>query len=384
MFDFEKLPLFLLHLLIFALMSNITSFEILDEKIQKVSGKPTVLEALWDGDTQGWFLCLYLYSESGTIEKPATSRHYLGEITLGTDIRVFSGGAWTEAYLAKELGEKAIEKYNLIFYFPSSDHPDDDCPAWTERYRAINCLDCNKLIIPTTSEFLPKDICYHCHLERERKKQIKDDVPFDDGVNFYFSKEGNYKRISYCSFFESFTIAPFVGEKIIGKLKNNCINEITLTAQDILELMNNMTVVLDKKLTNYSRPDTNHPHFKRLRITSLEYKGKEYELADRFHNDHDEIRNLIYEVKLCQQAINEKYEYKFYIKRGDSHRDDNFLRYIHYTCNGTTNIPDITYHYNDILNDIEVKNTLNKLFALECINIEDEIISVTQLGKNII
>lgn len=45
-------------------MPNITSFEILDSEIQKVSGRPTVLEALWDGDTQGWFFCPCWFSTS--------------------------------------------------------------------------------------------------------------------------------------------------------------------------------------------------------------------------------------------------------------------------------------------------------------------------------
>ncbi|WP_262895323.1 hypothetical protein [Hymenobacter lapidiphilus] len=36
-------------------MPDITSFDSLDYALQQVSGKPTVLEALWDGDTQGWY-----------------------------------------------------------------------------------------------------------------------------------------------------------------------------------------------------------------------------------------------------------------------------------------------------------------------------------------
>ena len=46
-------------------MPNITTFEKLINEIEKIGGKPTVLEALWDGDTKGWFLCLYINIETG-------------------------------------------------------------------------------------------------------------------------------------------------------------------------------------------------------------------------------------------------------------------------------------------------------------------------------
>ena len=143
-------------------MPNITSFEILDSEIKKVPGRPTVLEALWDGDTQGWFLLINLYTETGT------SQH-LGILSFGGDIRLFNGEvpSWPEAELAKEWGQKAAKKYGLTFYFPSDSEPDDNCPSWTQRHLAINCADCNKLIIPTDSEYLPRDICYNCHLKRK-------------------------------------------------------------------------------------------------------------------------------------------------------------------------------------------------------------------------
>lgn len=43
-------------------MSYITSFDNLDAEIQKCK-RPLVLEALWDGDTQGWFLIINFYLE---------------------------------------------------------------------------------------------------------------------------------------------------------------------------------------------------------------------------------------------------------------------------------------------------------------------------------
>jgi hypothetical protein len=154
-------------------MPYITSFEILDSEIQKVPGRHTVLEALWDGDTQGWFLILSLYAEVGKLFWKKETSHHLGIVSFGSDIRLFNGEAplWPEAELAKEWGQQAAEKYGLIFYFPSDKEPDDDCPSWTKRHLAIQCADCGKSIIPTDSEYLPKEICYNCHLSRRFKDQ---------------------------------------------------------------------------------------------------------------------------------------------------------------------------------------------------------------------
>ena len=156
-------------------MPNITSFEKFDEEVKKLRATPQVLEALWDGDTTGWFLLLYVYTHSGWLFK-TEKRHFIGDITLGGDIRLFNQEVppWPEAELAKEIGAQAKAKYNLKFYMPSEE-PDDDCPSWTERYKAINCADCNKLIIPTSSPYLPKDICYSCHLKREFSKKRSND-----------------------------------------------------------------------------------------------------------------------------------------------------------------------------------------------------------------
>ena len=130
-------------------------------------GKPVVLEVLWEGDTHGWYLCITVYKKSIGLFRSKLDEYYLGRIIVGKGIKPSANLRLTEAFLADEYGKKAIAKYGLIFYFPSPDKPDDDCPKWTERHMAIHCGDCEKLIIPTNGPYLPKDICYNCHLKRE-------------------------------------------------------------------------------------------------------------------------------------------------------------------------------------------------------------------------
>lgn len=120
-------------------MKQITTFELLDSAIQKVGGKPIALEVLWDGDTEGWFLSVYLYTEKRYFFNKKQTRHSLGYISLGDDIRIFNAdNPWTEISFIQELAEKTVAKYNLEFYFPSSDKPDDNCPTWLDRQKHKN------------------------------------------------------------------------------------------------------------------------------------------------------------------------------------------------------------------------------------------------------
>ena len=69
-------------------MPDITSLESLDRALLQVSGTPKVLEALWDGDTHGWYLCVSVYAEEGRWLWKRTVCHALGTVALGGDIRL--------------------------------------------------------------------------------------------------------------------------------------------------------------------------------------------------------------------------------------------------------------------------------------------------------
>lgn len=89
-------------------MAYITTFEELDEAIKKNPGRPMVLEALWDGDTNGWFLCLDLFTETGKAFWKKEDGIHLGIARFGGDSGVFAGEVplWPEAVLAKNGGKK--------------------------------------------------------------------------------------------------------------------------------------------------------------------------------------------------------------------------------------------------------------------------------------
>jgi hypothetical protein len=110
------------------------SFENLVSKLCKQRGKVKCIQALWDGDTSGWFIWLSAFVKVDNELEQVN----LGTIRFGTDIRLFNGKVppWPEAEYAKDVGSKLAQEYNAEFYFPSPNEPDDDQPAWIDVYRS--------------------------------------------------------------------------------------------------------------------------------------------------------------------------------------------------------------------------------------------------------
>lgn len=365
--------------------SNITTFEILDDGIKKVGGKPTVLEALWDGDIQGWFLCLYIYVETGNLFNKKLTRHSLGHITLGSDIRVFSGGQWTEAILAKEFGQKAIAKYNLDFYFPSSENPDDDCPKWTERHLAIKCADCGKLIIPTDSPFLPKDICYNCHLTREQNERLVKNDLIQEGVILYLENSEKSEKIGFWGSYSYIIISNFKIHQINNIDSINSLTVFKLGRLEINNLKNDILNELNNKLKIYEKPEVNEIEIRFSKaFYEIVYNGIEYQLETRKNKDHENILEYIRSLKYLDKALSEGYDLKICFLKGLTYQDDKFLRHINYLYKGQVEREKIIEDFKNLLTQKQTLDTLQKLEKLGCLTVLDKTITLTELGKNIV
>ncbi len=365
-------------------MSDITSFEQLDRAIQAVGGKPKVLEALWTGDTQGWYLILSLYTETGWPGFKKEHVQQLGTVSFGGDIRLFTGEVplWPEAELTKQWGEQARQKYGLEFYFPASQGPDDDCPDWHRRHLGIRCADCNKLIIPTDSPYLPKDVCYPCHLERESNDKIRNDKPYQGGIALYMTKDEEKRQISFCSEFKSFTIAPFVKHHVDRQLTDENVCIVTLDNSNLIQLKADLEEDLEKRLANYQKPDLDNPRTQFLGTFTTQYKGKDYVLMQRFDEDHTTISSLIYSCELLTEALSGEYEYQFYFSRGFTYRDMRVLRFVNSAQVGNTTFSEITAHFQSILVPSQLLYTINKLKEMKCLEVNGDDVRITTLGVN--
>ena len=147
-------------------------FQLNEEKLEtllteatKFGKKPAAVEALWDGDTTGWFIRLYVVLEDlGSIQKYESK--CLTIFSYGGDIRIFNSQVppWPEAEVAGKLGDKLANILHVPFFFPSPNEPDDDCPHWWEQEKAVPCKHCQKLVLVDRT----KGICYNCELRRQR------------------------------------------------------------------------------------------------------------------------------------------------------------------------------------------------------------------------
>ncbi|SHL38197.1 hypothetical protein SAMN05444266_103143 [Chitinophaga jiangningensis] len=366
-------------------MSAITSFEVLDNRISRAGGKPTVLEALWDGDTNGWFLIVSLYTEIGTLFSKKQEVLQLGTVSFGGDIRLFTGEvpAWPEAALMKEWGQKASEKYGLTFYFPSEE-PDDDCPDWTRRHLAIHCADCNKLMMKPDSPYLPKDICYPCHLKREQNDRIIKASPCDGGVTLYMTKDDSSRQISYCTHFKDFTIAPFVNDFVQGQLQESEISIVTLGREELIALKGQLETAIEVMLQAYKPPVIEARMKRFVSVYSMTYKDHSYDLMDRSNREHDQLGGLLYAHENVEVAIAGEQVYQFFFKKGITYRDDSMLRFVNYAKEGKTERKEIHERYKGMLTPAEVDETLMKLQKIGCVAVDNDEIRMTPLGQCIL
>lgn len=356
-------------------------------KIEQIKGTPIAVEAQWDGDSQGWFLMMFVVfkRKHGIWNSLKIETHHLGNISLGDDIRVFNGTVppYPEATLATEIGNKLSAKYKLEFFFPSPINPDDDCPRWTEKNKAINCADCEKLIIPTDSPYLPKDICYNCHLTRERNERIKTKKTLDEGVNVFFCKNNEFINIGFASKFESFPISEFINYKLPSNASKS-IEVIIIKNEQVKSIAHNLEVLIENELKSYESPKNEYLKSKFIAIKKVTFKNKEYQLMQKFNSHHQKILRLTSSYNKTLTAIKENYEYHIYFKNGLTYRDDSFLRFVNYIKNGSAKRSDIISNYKGILTEPEVLDTISELNKAKFLEFNNDNVSITQLGKNII
>lgn len=358
-------------------MSDITSFETLDHSIQKPGGKPIVLEALWDGDTTGWHLCLFVSVKTGIFNN-SINRHFIGRIFI-------EGNNRDEALLAKELGEKAAKKYDLEFYFPSQDEPDDDCPQWTQRHLAINCQNCDKLIIPTTSVHLPKHICYNCHLKQEQNKKLIDNEPIQDGIILYLSDSDKTEKIGFYGGYEYLFLSEFNVPNLFESDETEFIKVLVFKNEELLQLKNNIEKALKSKLEKYIAPEINEDEQRFSKsIYEVEYNDVKYNLEVRRNKEHFYILECTRTLKYLNRALAQNYTLNICFSHGFKYQQDSILRYLNYLKGGIANIDEVKEHYKMLLSTLNIIKTIKELKAYECLTFDGFNLTITPLGKNMV
>jgi len=160
--------------------------------LRAAASSAVAIEALWDGDTQGWFVEL-----SAVVRREAGfEARFLRAFRRIGDIRLFNGDVppWPEALEASEIGTQLASLLGLPFHFPAADHPEQDCPHWWDLSRSYPCGRCSMPLLQT-KDCRWRGLCYYCHLALEREA----------GEAGWSAEERQAPRCSICG-------SPAVGE----------------------------------------------------------------------------------------------------------------------------------------------------------------------------
>lgn len=100
--------------------------EALAARIRELPGQLVAIEAIWDGDTNGWFVVLVAVLDAPQSEVELTV------IRHGSDLRVFNGWVppWPEAQEAERTGTALAGCFSVPFHLASPDEPDAEAPRW--------------------------------------------------------------------------------------------------------------------------------------------------------------------------------------------------------------------------------------------------------------
>lgn len=330
--------------------------------------KPEAVQCLWDSD----FDCIWL-----TIELVYKSINGYAK----KEIAVLSYSDFnSEKELVKEanrIGNEYAKLYKVELYFPSPDKWSRDCPDWWKVSSSPSCEDCNTPIIPTDSKYLPKEVCYPCHLKRKQNEKVAKDEPCHDGARIFLCKNDEMIDIGYCSDLKMFAVTPFIEYKIENHLMVNGVNIITLNEPEIKQLVTDLENELDRQLLNYEMPEMYDGFEKFRKIKIVEYKGGQYKLLERLNSQHKQINRLLLSLDRAKKAHAEKYQYKIYFWQGLTYRDDSMLRFIHFIKKDLATFEQVTDHYKNVLSSEDVETTLAKLKRTGCIEFRKNKISVT-------
>lgn len=138
-------------------------------KINQLAWKPKVIEALWDGDTQGWCLDLSVSTNEFISSVPEREQKEFNLFIWrgsGGDMRLFNGQVppWPEAQLATLVGEELSKRLGIPFYFPSPDQPNDDYARWWARDEQKRCMACRRYMHDD------RELCFLC--EQQQRKSL--------------------------------------------------------------------------------------------------------------------------------------------------------------------------------------------------------------------
>jgi len=340
--------------------SDVPTAQALIERTMQL-GQPAAFQALWDGDSGGWMVCLQAVFASDATYTASN----LATLRFGGNERLFEGTVppWPEARVANEIGEALARHFGVPFWFPSPNEPETDCPAWWEQQRAHRCEDCGKPLLPHGSPYLPEEVCYNCHLAREARARLRRDEPADDWVTVLLGPPGEERVIQYAS-------TPFdlriVRLALALAATTEPPAELRLEGDQLRRLEEPLQVEVQTLLARF---DGRAACERRTHATGLEkhckvtFEGRELELELRFDDLAQDLDDAIGDLETARRAIREGLHYWVVFNRGMTARGDHVLRLLR-QVDGASTIAALAERCRDTLDAGEVRATLVRLVEL--------------------
>ncbi|MEE6262351.1 hypothetical protein [Plantactinospora sonchi] len=127
-----------------------------------ITDSVVAVEAVWDGDTQGWMVDLVAIVDRAGRHHERFDEVRLASIRHGGDLRLFNGQVppWPEAVEAQRIGGNVAARLGVQFHFTSPESPDTDLARWWDgrpatihqrRYRYVGPADVLAAVTPDDS-----------------------------------------------------------------------------------------------------------------------------------------------------------------------------------------------------------------------------------------
>ncbi len=300
-------------------------------RIAEHAARLLALEALWDGDTEGWFLDIALVTtrdgrEDVFVAEPIATLRY------GGDIRLFNGQVppWPEAVVARRAGEQLARELGIEFYFPSPDSPDDDCPHWWERDAAARCRNCGKPLAHDRGPYALPDQCVPCRQQDEWRHKLLADEPGHTGNRIVYcvlERDGRAARrlmlnLAYAP------VAQLIAQLAAALRQQEAAAELSeqidtlLAPEYVVALRAWCADEIDLRLRTYRRRGEIPEHFRGT--VSRTWRGVEWSIDTQFDEPGRQIDALLSDHAFFDACADGR-AVRVYGNGGVTHRDVAFL-----------------------------------------------------------
>jgi hypothetical protein len=342
---------------------------------------PKAFQALWYSDWDYLSLDLEVVIKDGISYDKKTLK-ILKPFTFEERVKTGEVELPKESYIAETIGKILADEYNVPFYFPSPKSWDSDCPNWWEQNKGIKCADCGKLVIPSDSEYLPKDICYSCSVQRDSIQRVQSDEKCYDNMQIHVFKDDTYKWIGSYDIDKGKNysiLGTFFYDKFNWRKNDKGIRVVTIDKEGINKFKEFLDLKIDEFIASYKPPIPDEFMDKFRPIMNVNIRNSIYQIrhSDKYYQTMQEFESV-------NNVINENWGYKLFYKRNMTHKEMSVLNSIKNFGDIGATIFQVLEKNHPILTKETVLATIAELLKLNCIKKEDEKLIISENLKHLL